>query len=133
LPDAMLEKKAPVTFLRQAGASLPPGAIVISNGSLVRATSWALQRDDIFIIGDSGESGYGLSTPDGNARYLGPKALATLVQQSVVNGIDVLIACKKECATEVLGSLAIQMEKNTYGDFLSYRWPAGRPLDVNGQ
>jgi len=133
LPATMLEKKAPVAFLRQAGASLPPEAIAITNGSLVRATSWAIRRDDIFIIGDSGESGYGLSAPDGHARYLGPEALATLVQQSVANGIDVLITCKKECATQALGSLALQMEKNTYGDFRSYRWHTDRLPDVNGQ
>jgi len=133
LPDTVLEKKAPVAFLRQAGASLPPGAIVITNGSLVRASSWALRRDDIFIIGESGESGYGLSAPDGKARYLGPEALATLVHQSVTSGIDVLITCRKACGVEGVVSLADEAEKNAYGDFLSYRWHADRSLDANEQ
>ncbi len=133
LPGKVFESEAPVDFIRSVADSLPPDSIVIANGSLMRAVSWSLQRDDVYVIDDFGEAGYGLSMPDGSGRYLEPEDLAMLLRQSKANGKEVLIACENKCATETLSTLDIEMEKNSYGKFVSYRLHAGSSPNTDGR
>lgn len=121
LPNKTLERKAPVDFLKRLSEALPSDAVVITNGSLVRAVSWSLQRDDIYVIEDPGETAYGLAAPDGAGRFLRPPVLSNLLRQSASRGRDVLIVCKGECAPETLNVLPDDAAVHSCGNFFSYR------------
>jgi hypothetical protein len=121
LPNSVLERKAPVAFLKRLSESLPSESVVIANGSLVCATTWALGRDDVYVIENPGETAYGLAAPDGRGRFMHPAALSNLLRQSKAHGFDVLIVCKGECAPETLQSLPDDVQRDSYGNFFAYR------------
>ncbi len=61
LPDLTIEKKAPGAFLAKYQPNLDPETIVITEKKIIRAVCWYLKRDDVYILGRSGELKYGLT------------------------------------------------------------------------
>lgn len=68
--NVTLAKKAPSAFFAQAANGLGSDSYVISAGNVVRAVNWGLKRDDVYLLGGSGELDYGISLPAGSGRLL---------------------------------------------------------------
>lgn len=79
MPDVTLAKKAPADFFAQAANSLGVDSYVISAGNVVRAVNWGLKRDDVYLLGGSGELDYGTSQPTAADRLLTPAAAKQLI------------------------------------------------------
>ncbi len=60
LPKELLNKKAPVAFFESAKPMIPPGMAVLAEGPISTSVAWALDRNDLFILGDQGELAFGL-------------------------------------------------------------------------
>ena len=119
LPDEVMQHKAPGEFLEGIGASLQSDTLVITNGSLLRAVSWHLKRDDVYVIQNKGETAYGLDAPDGKGRYLEPPDLARLLMENAQQR-DVLIVCKNPCHPETLQHIPADAEASSYGNFYAH-------------
>jgi len=122
VPNAALERKAPVEFIRQAYAGCPDDTAVVTNGSLVRATSWSLRRADILVIDDEGETRYGLQAPDAQGRFLSGDAFTELIE----SGRSILLVCKGECSADTMRRLPADTAASRYGKFGAFR-VSGRP------
>jgi hypothetical protein len=121
IPEVTLERKAPVAFLRQAYAEAPGGVVVVTNGSLVRATSWALKRQDVYVIDGRGETTYGLSAEDAAGRYLSGAEFSNLLSSAP----NVLLLCIRSCSEDTLERLPSSTRTSSYGSFSSYLVVAG--------
>ena len=60
LPQELLHKKAPVAFFESAKFLIPPEMPVLAEGPISTSVAWALDRNDLFILGDPGELAFGL-------------------------------------------------------------------------
>jgi len=128
LPDEVMQHKAPGAFLESLAGEVTPDTIVITNGSLVRAVSWHLKRDDVYVIQNKGETAYGLDAPDGAGRFLEPLDLASLLRQHASSN-DVLIVCKNPCNKDTREFISANAEANSYGNFYSYLIRKSAPAD----
>jgi len=70
VPHRLIEKKAPMKFLEQYEDRIGPEDILISDNYLASAICWAYKRNDIFLVGRSGELEYGLRYSDSKDRLL---------------------------------------------------------------
>jgi len=91
--------------------------VVVTNGSLVRAVSWALKRVDIFVVDDEGETRYGLRAPDAQGRFLSGTAFSDLVE----SGQSVLLVCKGDCSADTMSRLPTDAQAAHYGKFNAFR------------
>ena len=119
LPDEVMQHKAPGAFIESLAGDVTPDTIVITNGSLVRAVSWHLKRDDVYVIQNKGETAYGLDAPDGAGRFLEPLALASLLREHASSN-DVLIVCKNPCNEDTREFIPANAEAKSYGNFYSH-------------
>lgn len=94
LPDFTIEKKAPGPLLERYQQNLKHETIVITEKRLIRAVCWYLKRDDVYILGRSGELEYGLAYKDAIGRQLDLKSVADLIRRHPGNTI--LIARTKK-------------------------------------
>jgi len=117
VPRAALESKAPVEFIRQVYAACPDDTVVVTNGSLVRAVSWALKRADVLVVDDEGETRYGLQAPDAQGRFLSGTAFSDLLE----SGQSVLLLCKGECSADTMSRLPTDAQVAHYGKFGAFR------------
>jgi 4-amino-4-deoxy-L-arabinose transferase len=119
LPDEVMQHKAPGAFLERVGATLEPGTAVATNGSLLRAVTWHLKRDDVYVIQDKGETAYGLDAADGAGRYLEPLDLARWINENRQER-DVLVVCKNPCHPETMEFIPEDAISDSYGNFYSH-------------
>lgn len=127
MPTAVLERKAPETFIAKTYSRLPVDTIVVTDGSLVRAMSWSTKRDDIYVIENRGESTYGLNAPGGEGRFLDPDDLERLVG----SGRTVLIVCKESCSAATTDVLPQDTVQSSYGNFHAYVIPPQIRLPIS--
>jgi len=119
LPDEVMQHKAPGEFLERIGKTLESDTLVITNGSLLRAVTWHLKRDDVYVIQNKGETAYGLDAPDGKGRYLESLDLAKLLMQNA-RLRDVLIVCKSPCHPDTQQLIPEYAEASSYGNFYAH-------------
>lgn len=117
IPEVTLERNAPVAFIEKIGADLPRDSIVVANGSLVRAVSWALKRSDLYVVDHGGETTFGLNAPDAGGRFLTGDAFGKLI----ISGKDILLICKRKCSPETLKHLPDDAVVSAYGIFVAVR------------
>jgi 4-amino-4-deoxy-L-arabinose transferase len=127
MPEAVLHTNAPGKFLRSTVSALPERTALVTDGSLVRAMSWATKRRDIYVIENRGETSYGLAAPDGAGRFLGPEELRDLIASTP----SVLIVCKEECHSEAIAALPGQVRTTSYGKFHAYYVTSGSMPNIN--
>ena len=120
IPELATTHKAPVTFLEEAYAGVPTDTIVVTNGSLVRAVSWSLKREDIYVVDGGGETTYGLQTAEGKGRFLSTDEFGNLIN----SGKGVLLMCKERCKPDTRSRLPSDFEHSSYGNFNAYFVPA---------
>lgn len=115
-PDITYERKAPVEFFKRVYAEAPVDVVVVTDGSLLHAASWALKRADVFVIDNQGETRYGLAAPDAVGRFLSGDDFSRLL----ASGSDVLLLCKRLCADDTRERLPTNARTSSYGTFSSY-------------
>jgi len=126
IPEVTKERKAPVAFLQKSYAEAPGDVVVVTNGSLVRAASWATKRDDIYVIDGGGETTYGLSADDAVGRYLSGSDFSNLLD----SGSDVLLLCIRLCSDDTLDRLPPDVKTSSYGSFSSYLVVRNEPANT---
>ncbi len=122
LPERVMLDKAPEAFLRKAAASLPANALAATDGSFVRAVSWSLARNDVYIIGNGGETQYGLDAADGRDRQLTAEMFKNLAHLAEKDGREIFLACRITCPKEFVDALPPTAAHSTYGKFHAWRY-----------
>lgn len=74
MPDQTIEKKSPGALFLQHKKEINSNTIILADEVSLRAACWYLQRSDILIVRDAGETTYGIGYKDAQSRLL------TLVQ-----------------------------------------------------
>ena len=69
-PEAVEEGKAPGNFLRDNLPAVKPETILVSDGYCAPALCWFYDRNDVRLLENEGEFGYGLSYDDAKGRLL---------------------------------------------------------------
>ena len=126
IPNSMRLSKMPGAQLRALTADLPPGALLISDGSLVHAVAWTVKRSDIYML-SSGELEYGLAYPEDKHRLLTPDALQSLLAESVGQR-EIFIACdtdREPMVDAVLTRAALtkNVSRVEYGKMITWQIP----------
>jgi 4-amino-4-deoxy-L-arabinose transferase len=75
-------KKMPVEFLVANASRIPADGILVTSNNIAAAVCWSWKRDDILLVGSSGEYRYGLNYEDSKHRLLTAKQLKDLVEDS---------------------------------------------------
>ena len=91
-PRSLLERKAPGLLLAGYAERSTPETLVVSDSGVIRAVSWYLKRDDVYMIA-GGELTYGLAYPDAKTRLLSPARFRELLSSAQ----DVMLICKRRC------------------------------------
>lgn len=111
LPASVMYSKAPVEFFTSEYGDLPADTVVVTDGSVLRAASWSLKRDDVLVVDGYGETAYGLEAPDAEGRFLTTEMFAELIN----SGAGVLLLCRKGCYPETVDSLPASTVNASYG------------------
>jgi 4-amino-4-deoxy-L-arabinose transferase len=96
IPDLTREVKSPGPILEQYAQGIDSKDIVISDGTSIRAVGWYLKRNDVYLLGGTGELDYGLKYKDAAGRLLDMQTAVDLIQNN--RGRAVLIARVKNVA-----------------------------------
>jgi len=94
VPANILENKAPGSLILEAAPLIDEHTVIISSGSMVRAVSWYLKRQDVYLL-STNEVAYGLSYPDSSFRLLDKAAINQLILNKQQK--PVAIFCRKGC------------------------------------
>ncbi len=112
-PDAILDKKTPGAFLMEHAGRVLPGTVIVSDYSPVQAVCWYYKRQDVYLLGNTGELTYGVLQPDAAFRLLTVEKLKGVINENRRN-------------------LVLVARKNNY-----QKWKADLPapvfIDSNGQ
>lgn len=81
LPDQTVAAKCPGPLLLRHKTSIAPDDIVISDEESIQAVCWYLQRNDVYVLGSTGELSYGLGYRDAGRRALDLKSATELLEQ----------------------------------------------------
>ena len=96
IPDLTREVKSPGPILEQYAQRIDSKDIVISDENSIRAVGWYLKRNDVYLLGGTGELDYGLKYKDAAGRLLDMQTAVDLIQNN--RGRAVLIARVKHIA-----------------------------------
>ncbi|MDY6823251.1 MAG: phospholipid carrier-dependent glycosyltransferase [Thermodesulfobacteriota bacterium] len=96
IPDLTREVKSPGPILEQYAQGIDSKDIVISDENSIRAVGWYLERNDVYLLGGTGELDYGLKYKDAVGRLLDMQTAVDLIQNN--RGRTVLIARVKHIA-----------------------------------
>jgi len=93
IPDPTIIAKAPGPLLEQHKQEIGDDVLILSDENTIRAACWYFQRNDIYMLGGSGELDYGLSYKDADGRLLHMQSAVDLINRNP--GKTVLIASGK--------------------------------------
>ena len=130
MPSEVLAHKAPGRLLEAFAERIEESTIVISDSSMVRATTWYFKRSDVYLTG-KGELAYGLGYSDGAHRLLNEGSLRTLIDGSEGNSA-VAMVCKRRCPSWALDVLGSRAERHRSGQFVIWYLPAEPPVARKG-
>lgn len=98
IPDNIPPAKVPGTFLRTQLRHPVSETALVTESVLAPALCWYFNRNDIFLIQESGEFAYGLSYPDAAGRYFSLKDFNTFLKQRT--GTERVLLILREAAYE---------------------------------
>ncbi len=90
VPDQTNAVKSPGPFIQQHAQAIADDAMIIADENSIRAVCWYLKRNDVYVLGNTGELDYGLTYQDAGSRLLDLRSAAGLID--VNRGRTVLIA-----------------------------------------
>ena len=79
IPAALKASKAPGAFLRSHTTGVSADTILVAENGLTAAVCWCCGRDDVCIVGSTGEYEYGLSYADSRHRVLTLEQLRDMI------------------------------------------------------
>ena len=120
IPLEVLHHKAPVTFIQEVDARIPADAMIVADAGLEGAVSWALKRNDIYVVGSGGETQYGLGAEDAKGRHLVPADLRELRKSR-----NVLMFCDGNCPPDERAQLPDSETTWRYGIIQARYFPVG--------
>jgi 4-amino-4-deoxy-L-arabinose transferase len=121
LPPSVGQERGPSEFLAEH-VDAAPDALIVSDASLFGTTSWALQRDDVYVIG-GGEIAYGLSYPEDEHRFVDEQSLASLIRANE-GSVDIVIFCEDGTEQRILPALPPGTSRTQVGGLVLLRIPA---------
>ena len=84
-PDAIVFKKSPGTFLMKHADKIFPATVIVSDYSPIHAVCWYYKRQDVYLLGNSGELTYGVRQQDAAFRLLTVETLQRLINENPRN------------------------------------------------
>ncbi|MEJ2688657.1 MAG: hypothetical protein P8130_01650, partial [Deltaproteobacteria bacterium] len=96
LPSQTLERKAPGPLLERNYRGIGHDTVIIADDETIGAVCWYFKRDNVFLLGGSGELTYGLAYKDAKGRKIDLKSAEDLIKGSP--GKTVLVARQKNIA-----------------------------------
>jgi 4-amino-4-deoxy-L-arabinose transferase len=90
-PAALKARKAPGAFLVSNATRIPPDSVLVTENGLTAAVCWYYGRDDVRILGSTGEYAYGLGYADSRHRVLDIEQLKDVIAQQDESAYVVLI------------------------------------------
>lgn len=90
-PAALKAEKAPGAPLLSHAARISDDCVLIAEGGLTAAVCWYYGRNDVHILGRTGEYAYGLSYPDSRHRAIDYEQLTNVITEQRKSGRVVLI------------------------------------------
>lgn len=93
LPDQIMATKAPGALLQSHRAEVTATTLLISDDDPLRAVCWVFERDDVFLLEDTGELQYGLTREKDSRRLLTVTRAGELIRSSP--GQVVLVATRE--------------------------------------
>lgn len=121
LPTSVGQERAPSRFLAEH-VDVASDALLVSDASLFGTTSWALQRNDVYVIG-GGEIAYGLSYPEDEHRLVDEVSLASLIRANE-GRVDIVIFCEEGTEQRVLPALPPGTSRTQVGGLVLLQMPA---------
>jgi 4-amino-4-deoxy-L-arabinose transferase len=118
MPARVLDDKAPGAFIASQGP-FDADAILISDASLFGSLSWFLNRDDVYVFGQS-EVAYGLSYPEAAHRALDARGLGDLLAQNVGRR-EIVILCKDSDESQFVEALPEDATRAQLGELVMWR------------
>ena len=82
MPDLAIEKKMPGILFSNYNQSVAKNKLIISDNNTAGAACWYFKRNDVYVIGSSGEYNYGLSYNDSKKRKLNIKKADALIKKN---------------------------------------------------
>ena len=110
IPVEALHHKAPVAFIKKVDARVPANSAIVTDAALEGAVAWALNRDDLYVVGSGGETRYGLDAADARGRLLGAADFRALAKSR-----NVLLFCIGECPLDESALLPDKAQTWHYG------------------
>ncbi len=114
IPDQLKESKMPGELFTEVQHKINSNTLVVADGAILRAVSWYLKRDDVYLL-NSDEVSYGLSYPDAAGRLLDPKAFAALLANKQHRSVAVF--CIAGCPKAIRASFPVTSQRYSYGKF----------------
>ena len=130
MPSEVLAHKAPGGLLEAFAERVEKSTVVISDASMVRATTWYFKRSDVYLIGKH-ELAYGLGYPDSAHRLLDEGALRALIDASAGNRALAMV-CKRRCPSWALDVLSSRADRHRGGQFVIWYLPAEGSVSGKG-
>ena len=130
MPSEVLSHKAPGGLLEAFAERVEKSTVVISDSSMVRATTWYFKRSDVYLIGKH-ELAYGLGYPDSAHRLLDEGALRALIDASAGNRALAMV-CKRRCPSWALDVLSSRADRHRGGQFVIWYLPAEGSVSGKG-
>lgn len=118
IPLEVLHHKAPVAFIREVDARVPANSMIVADAGVEGAVSWALKRDDIYVVGSGGETSYGLGADDAEGRHLAAADLLALMESR-----NVLLFCAGDCPPDERARLPVADPTWRYGIIQAHYFP----------
>ncbi len=82
VPDIAIEQSAPGRLLEKHFSNINSNDIIISCEDAVGAACWTLKRNNVYLLGPTGELTYGLGYQDGSGRLLDAGSAARLIEKN---------------------------------------------------
>jgi 4-amino-4-deoxy-L-arabinose transferase len=95
LPNSAMDRRTPGKLLKRNLSRVSPDAIMVSNDNVIRAVCWFFKRDDVNLLGETGELTYGLKHDNRNPRkFLNVEAIKEMIRENTGKRPVVLILIK---------------------------------------
>ena len=92
IPAALSTEKMPGMFLSSHAAKVSGDSVLVTENALAAAVCWYYERDDVFIVGGTGEYEYGLNYEDSRHRNVNIEQLSRMISESDETGCVILLA-----------------------------------------
>lgn len=114
-PDAIVFKKSPGMFLMKHADKILPATVIVSDYSPIHAVCWYYKRQDVYLLGNSGELTYGVRQQDAALRLLTVEKLKRLINE---NHRNLVLVARKNNYQKWKTALPVPVFEDNNGQFV---------------